>query len=522
MAKNTKSNKKIQNWHRPLGQDELKRWYLRNKLNPDWYREYFTPDTPEIFDPAEFAWERAAWNQEAEIENINSQYLDQLLTPILNHKQNHQLSKLLDVVKYDDSDIETNGSKSVNIMIEERLAYYIKKLYNIHEIKTLKSRIANNISSFSDIEKIKEVAPRSHRDSFTKLVILFSPFWVRDLKVWQGGGARALLNHLFVIYNVPKFLYEEWFVDLNKWYDNLLYSSYRNKWFIWFILIAQGGSLKRAAKYFNWIIPNGFQHHFQLLHGNMTSLEGCIEAEIIRSGGSTRELNLFLQNPSYATDPTENKIDYEARESFNKIPIIERIEPIPKHPDDTFWYDTLNWIIKNGNHISDDECNDILDWAMHMHTEDLRLLRDDPGYSDFFSWKNRTVKSTIDRSRHYIESLNIPYEKVRWKSLGLSWNINDGPHKNWSFVELTSGKELFREGNILHHCVSAYTKRCILGQAAIISMRYKNKIIVTIEINPKTYNIIQTRGFYNSDPSKNEGKIITLWYNTIVIPLKKH
>jgi hypothetical protein len=89
-----------------------------------------------------------------------------------------------------------------------------------------------------NLDVIKSVGARLQCPHLARYLCLFAPFWVRSPQTWNPSGETPLLDHLFVLHHVPGFLYPEWFRELE---------FPRLKWLYWFILLGQGGSLKRAA-----------------------------------------------------------------------------------------------------------------------------------------------------------------------------------------------------------------------------------------------------------------------------------
>lgn len=150
-----------------------------------------------------------------------------------------------------------------------------------------------------------------------------------------------------------------------------------------------------------------------------------------------------------------------------------------------------------------DESGTILEWALHEYTETARAGR-------CFSWKARRARPTLARSLEYRRQRTLPYAPSRWMAYGFDWRWVQTPDV-WSFVELTTGAELYHEGLEQHHCVASYAARCAAGHSAIVSCRWNEQRRVTVEIDPRSRRVIQCRGPYNREASAEEKGVIGLW-----------
>lgn len=301
----------------------------------------------------------------------------------------------------------------------------------------------------ADRQAIKNIGVLLGHD-FAKQVCLFAPFWLRPPRSWQPGSAASLLDHLFVRHEVPRFLYKEWLEEREM---------PRLKWLCWFILFAQNGSLKRTAKFFNWSIGAHFAASLFAAPEQLSPLEACIFTEVKSLGGSELDFTRITRDPAFVIDPTQ---------------------PTDTPAQSKFWRDTVRWLVTHGDEIPDIEWNFIFPWAMQGYTEAQRAGRRP------FSWTGRT-----ERARRYHQITRNPYLNHRWSAHGWDWQWQHTMDATWSFVELTSGEELFSEGSALHHCVASYGGRCVLGQSAIVSLRRDGEPRLTVEIDPVTKSIMR-------------------------------
>ena len=162
--------------------------------------------------------------------------------------------------------------------------------------------------------------------------------------------------------------------------------------------------------------------------------------------------------------------------------------------------------------MSDQEAHLILTWAMHRYTESERM-REQP-----FTLRGRSLRRAAEEALEFWQAMRRPYRSYKWQSRGWQWETVDEEGTTWSFVELTSGSQLFDEGQRLNHCVASYAGRCAAGYSAIVSLRCADRPTITLEINPRTKQIVQARGFYNRNMGSKESRIVKLWQQTVLQP----
>lgn len=484
--KQKKLGKKVQNWHRPLGPSQLRRRFLQHRYDdPEVTKRgrslgYIVDvdDCWDCYDPYQPDWG-------GDTDDIYRYELDLFLKQILNPPP-----PLIPLEWVTDAPSDEDGEPMSSFArprpstgIEERLAAHVDKVVRIsNSFPALKSQIVESIGDSRNVDMVKIVADRFKSLGFAKQVCLFAPFWVRSPRTWDKRGDSNLLDHLFVLHDVPGFLYSEWFRNPDV---------PRFKWLCWFILLGQGGSLKRAAELFRWRIPTRFQHYLRDAPSEASPTEACLFAEVNRLGGSEIDFRRVLRNPAFVIDPTE-------------------LSAVESHS--SFWHDTVRWLIAHGDAITDEESELILSWAMHEYTEAERAG------AVTFSWKGRRVRTVLERSIEYRRQVERPWSCYKWRGHGWDWVVDEAPLGRWSFVELTSGEDLFREGQAMRHCVSSYAARCASGYSAIVSIRHNGTRCLTVEINPRTRQVVQARGPCNRQANTEEQRAVSLWMKTVVRP----
>lgn len=332
---------------------------------------------------------------------------------------------------------------------------------------------------------------------------LFLPFWVRPLDAWvppdEGNYHAAidsLLTHLFELYPVPAPVRQPWHIGVPTLKD-----------VCWLILFGQGASLHRAASLPRWCIARGFAHHLYTAPPRLPLIDACMWAEIMRLGGSRVEFDRIRRNPSYVLDPTESS----ASASWCLWPDERQADDLQDRRA-TFWRQTVAWLIQYRDTLTDTTCDLILMWAMHRHTEDLRVCEGEQGA---FTLLHRTPASAHEAARLYQRTIKWPYCKLRWSAHGWDWQAEDAAEPKWTICELISGHELYEEGEAMRHCVAQYASQCFRNESAIFSLRANGRRRVTIELDPRSRRVVQAQGPCNSRTKPEESAAIARWLAAI-------
>lgn len=142
----------------------------------------------------------------------------------------------------------------------------------------------------------------------------------------------------------------------------------------------------------------------------------------------------------------------------------------------------------------------------------------------FFSLKGRTLASVIRLSNEWHADqlrlqnpigMNAEWPPLHTIKLTAYFSKDpDGTKRDWNFFEITSGKELYKEGKHQSHCVGSYAQECLKGGTRIFSLRQENSTTrVTIELRQygSNWEIVQARGKYNKEPSAAAAAVIKSW-----------
>jgi hypothetical protein len=152
-----------------------------------------------------------------------------------------------------------------------------------------------------------------------------------------------------------------------------------------------------------------------------------------------------------------------------------------------------------------------------------------------FSFSGRTIGSlsVLANEWHMDEQRRMTISKNSnakvWKGLSIPYFSYETDDTLWEIKQLCSIDDLFREGQIMKHCVASayYVKSCAMGNYGIFNVSCINnfnkkcgKVIshATIEVS-RNKTIIQVRGKCNRPVGKKVMKIIKLWANNNKIKL---
>lgn len=490
--KQRRHGKKVYNWHRPLGRSQLRRRFLRARET----HRSVDAELASLDESADLAdcdiWPYEISNYCCEIcyresqgyadeEDMNLLSIRQLLDNLL-----HPSQWILDLERTQERLDSLEQTTTLHLSpqragtIEDRLAEHLELLNDSDSDKRAMQRILSVYASdLRRVQRIRSAGQAIGTPHFARLIILFSPFWIRDPMDWDASGEPLeLLRFLFVQHEAPGFLFPVWLRS-----DCL--SEIHLKWVLWLIIIGQGGSLKRASRHFPWAVSGKYQRYLLETPEDLGPVEAARLAETRRLGGSLTTFRRLQEFHYFNYDPSE--------EFF---------------PHRDFWEATVRWLSKHEAELTDDDSHDILQWAIHEHTE----LR---GFGEF-CWKRRSVASCRRHADDYFTSLNCGMQDARWKAQGWDLeNFQDDAGATWSVTELVDGLSLVKEGQVMRHCVALYSIRCLNGECALFSLRRQGTRQITIEVDLRQMRVVQARGKFNRAAKPEEQAAIALWFATV-------
>lgn len=184
------------------------------------------------------------------------------------------------------------------------------------------------------------------------------------------------------------------------------------------------------------------------------------------------------------------------------------------HKDRTRWLHALRICNRNGYYIADASVwIDYLDLLEYFHKDTHNAHYVCPAdltkeHDRLFHKKERIVEAE-KLAKRVAEAER--YEKQYKKHRGMFFGICFG-NKDIVITVIGSVKEMAEEGTMMHHCVFAngYYDHQRHPDSLILSARDKDgNRLETIEVNTKTWKIIQSRGLQNH-PTAQHGQIVRL------------
>lgn len=289
----------------------------------------------------------------------------------------------------------------------------------------------------------------------------------------------GLINHLFVQYPVPLFLYQVFFDPR----ADLMHKK-------WFMTLAQGRSFPKAVK------------------GVMTSMEACA----FLSAPSSRRIH---ENVWWA------KLKVAGIPDATSGALIDRVFTSYAAQDkDGRLAETIQFYARHGHALSRASFDEVTDFVAYK-------LRNDPQ----FRLKGRTASSMVKLTSewHLLMQRAKLGTHIQWAGLRVAdWSYEDKAEV-WEVIELRDNKELVNEGRKQKHCVYSYVQSCVAGRSFIFSLRACRKLAadytedgkpiwsrefetrrVTIELN-SSRGIVQVRGPLNRPPSGEEQQVLRRW-----------
>lgn len=330
-------------------------------------------------------------------------------------------------------------------------------------------------------------------------------FIIRDINEYKprsynlGKQVLDLVNHLFVKYYVPGFMYK-CLIKTDPYtmppvrgqpgaYARRRFDFMDDVFREWFIIMAQGGSFQKAVK------------------GIMTKREAVIflglknDFEVYENIWLAKMLALDIP-PPFA------------------LKLIDRIfsSHFIDDPDNRL-HDLLHFFANNYKEIGEADFIELTDFiASKVREKD-------------FTFKGRTLGSIVRLSNEWHAELQLANLKhhgkviTSWDGFGLSpYQIATEQHF-YDILELRTNRDLISEGAKQRHCVASYSYACVEGRCSIFSLRYYRKKKanigtyirgdeigrVTMEVQKSTRLIIQIRGFANRRATDDEKVIIRRW-----------
>ena len=171
--------------------------------------------------------------------------------------------------------------------------------------------------------------------------------------------------------------------------------------------------------------------------------------------------------------------------------------------DYNFWADTMVLLYKKGLKYRD--INEVMDYISHELVAQNKNT----------DLKTKKLANLLSDSRKWHDNhkeLKVPNKNLR-KSFIDDFYFVDAENEKHVIKQLLTTRELYIEGEELHHCVYNYASSCIFSNRFIFSLRLlkdgDEKKLITIEVSNRT--IVQAKGLYNRYVESKELEIIKCW-----------
>jgi hypothetical protein len=317
---------------------------------------------------------------------------------------------------------------------------------------------------------------------------------IRDPETWRCRiKSRSedkrfidLVRYTYAKYPVPRHLEDAWvepcdddFVDrlapLNRMSGD---TRSRPDLRSWYIIVAQGGSLYRQAAH-PWLSKLE-THHFLNPPPDVTSARAAFWY-------------------AYARAQTDD-VGVARNVALTKLGQFSVAS--------SFWKEVARFLARNSMPVA--TMNDLIDYLHAAKRADER-----------FSLKGRTLSALRRRMEEWHREL-YKHQAIgggTWVGRALpniDYEVGSENRKAiWRFRQITTGNELFQEGQRMRHCVGGYKHLCMSGFVSIWSLTSEFPIGqvnrgVTIEVR-QDGDIVQCRGFANRLPYGNEVMMVKRW-----------
>jgi len=344
-------------------------------------------------------------------------------------------------------------------------------------------RVAAELAQKKNSGKTKRGVIHAY-DVMTKKMWLKDRYFLHHPTEWRYRGKSKriekqrleLVRYLFGKYHVPRFLEEVW----NDAEDPRRREI--DQFFDWYIAAAQGKSLYKLHS--RDILSKKETHQFLQAPAHYSCIQAMWWAKAMCEGANLGHANRLASS---------RLIQYDI--------------------NDKFWLSVLRFFVHNPIEIH--EINDLLDYLCNEH-----------GENEHFKMKGRSLES-VRRSNETWHRLLIKEKQVgggHWPGVDVpNWLATAGKKNEkvtWTVTQITSGDDLLKEGQAMHHCVSAYKSRCMSGSIAIFSMKSRSPIQplkrhLTIEVRVIQGMVMQTRGFANRLPTAQERNVLRRWARSV-------
>jgi hypothetical protein len=342
------------------------------------------------------------------------------------------------------------------------------------------------------LHTVKKEAPRLLTPEYVAGLWWVSKLtWMRPLALWEPEGKGrdslfiSLCKHLLAKYPVPQFVWSAFFADAET--AAILTPVVAE--------VANGGSLFKLVQSGMFPVPLTRKTCHEVLqpHGGMSFVQAVRFVQTKTVDGSRRLFEAWM-----TTDPGKQ---------------------IHSAADEAFWLTVLAFLAHNPM-LEPGRIGPLVDF--------IRFRR---GEEPEFSMKGRSVLALLRGMEEWHGQLrkkqlvgDATYKPSGFKGLEekVKYRDESGAHRTstWRVEELLSSKDLYGEGNTMHHCVWSYGKSIEVGLVSIWSMTLDDQKVLTVEVRNASQQVVQARGKLNRQANKSEFQTLTTWANKNRLLLK--
>lgn len=306
--------------------------------------------------------------------------------------------------------------------------------------------------------------------------------WVRPLKSWVPSGKasdarmRSLIDHLWVEFPVPRFLYRVFDLEPCVATDRLIR---------FFRHVASGGSAYKAvkAKFLPVPFTKRMTHLFMQARAGDTIVEAVRRAQVVSFDGSAQLLSRLLGT----------RLGRELQD------------------DEAFWMTVIQWFCQQATApVASEQIGPLVDFIAHLRTMHPN-----------FAIAGRSPLALLERMGRWRQHRAQTEKLVGtvFQPSGLKaghWHIRrrvggNATRECWTIDEVLTSKDLAEEGRAMRHC--AYSRGPFIesGNASLWSVRLGGERAVTVEVARQTRRIVQVRGAFNRFASLTELAQLRRW-----------
>ncbi len=311
--------------------------------------------------------------------------------------------------------------------------------------------------------------------------------WHRSLELWEpprGGSRRvqfdSLVRHLFAQYELPAFMPGIWLRE-----DKLERRVFAH--------LAKGLSIRTAGspiRCTRQMVP-----HFMTAPADLTVTQALRWAQVFAFGGDKKLARAIVGT---------------------------RLRDI--QADELFWDQTVAFIVRES--IGPIEAVEVIDFLHRQRfqtgTRAYNLINFNQPLQPELSLKGRTrvwLRRHMANWRKDIGILEpLPGRVTHWAPADIRPFRKQRAEETWTITEITSREELGAEGGTMGHCVFSYLTRCRRNLSSIWSLQRcsasQNTRVLTIEVRPRSREIVQVRGKRNRRATGDELNLIRNWAAT--------